>query len=242
MDYHVIHKLKARETRRGVPSSELAVFDYLEHHFEQIPKMSVLAICEDSFTSQATINRACKRLGFNGFSQLKFAVLHDLELLQTKEPRYLDKVRMFIETIEYDGVHRLVQHIDPDTKLVLCGRGGSEIVARYLSRQLIYLGMLSIVITEEEMLDHFNDYKVIMISSSGSVIKVNEIAKVAKQKGMMVMCMTRKESELSFLCDEGFYHGVAIDALDAIGREQQIHMMIMVNDLIEHLQKKFEGS
>lgn len=242
MDYHVIHKLKGREIRRGVPSSELAVFDFIEEHFEQIPHMSVLALCEDSYTSQATINRACKRLGFHGFSQLKYAIEHDLELINSKTPHYMNKVRMFIETIEYKGVDSLVEQIAPDTRLILCGRGGSELVAKYLSRQLLYLGIPSIVISEEEMLDHFIDYKVIIISSSGSVIKVNQIAKLAKQRGMKVMAITKKESELSSLCDAGFYHDVAIDKLDAIGREQQIHMMIMVNDLVEHLQSKFEDS
>ena len=66
IDYKVIHKLKTREFRHGVSNSERTVFEYLEANFEKIPNMSVLQICEDSFISQATLNRTCKKLGFHG--------------------------------------------------------------------------------------------------------------------------------------------------------------------------------
>lgn len=239
MEYKVIHKLKARERRIGVPSSEIVVFEYLETHFDQIPSMSVLDICEDSFISQATLNRACKRLGFNGFSQLKYAIAADLDTLKNKKPTYESKVRMFLDTISYEGVEELIQYIDANTRLIICGRGGSELVAMYLSRQLLYVGIPSIVISEEEMLDHFKDYVVIMISNSGNVIRVNEIARIASDRGMRVLAITRRNSKLSELCDAGYYHDVQIDKLNAIAREQQIHMMIMVNDIIERLQSKF---
>ena len=85
MHYKVIHQLKERNFNRDHTKSEVAVLDYLENHFFDIPDMTVIKLAAESYTSQATVNRTSKLLGFDGYSQLKYAISEDIQMMRKKE-------------------------------------------------------------------------------------------------------------------------------------------------------------
>lgn len=236
MQYKVIHKLKERQFTNRISKSEEAVFDYLEKHFEKIPKLSVLELSELSFTSQATINRACKSLGFKGFSELKFAIKEDLLQLDNRSQKYINKTEFFLEKINFDSASNVSRYFeDRNIKVLIYGLGGSKISAQYFQRQLLYLGIPAVIVSEEKMLDNFNDYILVVLSSSGETQRIIKLVKKAKNQGMRVLAITKKDSTLEQMSDDSFYHEVSTDKIDGISREQQIHMIIMVNELIDQI-------
>ncbi|MFT5875556.1 MAG: RpiR family carbohydrate utilization transcriptional regulator [Clostridium sp.] len=236
MKYKVIQKLKERRFVSKISKSEEAVFDYLEKHFKSIPQISVIQLSQKSFTSQATINRACKTLGFNGYSELKYAIKEDLASIETHNKKHINKTEFFVDKINFASAENITKYFkDSNLKILIYGLGGSEISAKYFQRQLLYLGIPTLLVTQEEMLDYFKEYVIVIFSSSGETIRTNQIAKKAKTCNMHVVAITKKDSSLAQISDSVFYHEINIDKLDGISREQQIHMIIMVNELIDQI-------
>ncbi|MCM0650984.1 MurR/RpiR family transcriptional regulator [Clostridium swellfunianum] len=236
MKYKVIHKLRERRFADKITKSEEAVLDYLQKHFNKIPDMTVVELSEQSYTSQATINRACKILGFNGFSELKYAIKEDLVFMDTPSQMYMNKTEFFLEKIDFVSAKNITRHFsDRTVRVMIYGLGASSISAQYFHRQLLYLGIPAILISEESMLAHFRDYMLVVFSSSGETQRILQVVKNAKECGTHVLAITKKDSTLAQMADDSFFHEVNIDKLDDISREQQLHMIIMVNELIDRI-------
>jgi hypothetical protein len=52
---------------------------------------------------------------------------------------------------------------------------------------------------------------------------------------MTVLAITKSKSTLTQHCDAAFLHDVPVDKLDGISREQQLHMIIMLNEIIDQI-------
>lgn len=236
MGYKVIHQLKERNFDRECSKSEASVLDYLEDHFKQIPNMTVVKVATESYTSQATINRTCKLLGFAGFSQLKYAIEEDIELMGRKSHSHITDVEHVISKIDFDTSIAFVQHlIKARHKLLIFGLGGSHISAQYLQRQLLYLGVPSIVVSELQMLNQFQDYTIIVLSSSGETQRCVQLMNEARKAKMHILSITKKDSSVMERSDICFHHDVPVDKLQGISREQQLHMIIMVHEIINQM-------
>jgi DNA-binding MurR/RpiR family transcriptional regulator len=240
MKYKVIHQLKERRFA-NISRSEEVVLDYFEKHFEEIPKLSVIELSEQSYTSQATINRACKVLGFNGFSELKYAIKEDLAALNRQSQNYMSKTEFFIEKINFASAGNISRYFkERNAKIMIYGLGASKISAQYFHRQLLYLGIPALLVSEEKMLDHFYDYILLVLSSSGETLRVRQVVKKAKNNGMCVLSVTKKDSTVAQMSNDVFYHEVSVQKLEGISREQQLHMIIMVNELVEQIANVLE--
>ncbi|MBW8381360.1 MAG: MurR/RpiR family transcriptional regulator [Youngiibacter sp.] len=239
MKYRVIHQLTERNFDKEASKSELEVLDYLEKNFTNIPFLSVIKVANESFTSQATVNRACKLLGFQGFSEMKYAAKEDIELMNSTSERHIANTEYILRKINFDGAASVSDAIiDSRRKLMIFGLGGSNISALYLQRQLLYLGIPSLLVAEMQMFKNFEGYSLIVLSSSGETQRCLQIAKEAKKLKMKVISITKNESSLMKLSDCCFYHDVPVDKMKGISREQQLHIMIMVNEVVDQLKKK----
>ncbi len=85
MNYKVINLLQTREIRISLTRSEEELMDFIEKNFKEIPNYSAIKLCEEAYSSQATLNRVCKKLGFRGFSELKFSIEEDLKLMENSK-------------------------------------------------------------------------------------------------------------------------------------------------------------
>lgn len=237
MNYKVIHQLKERNFDREHSKSESAVLDYLEEHFQQIPSMTVIKVAAESFTSQATVNRTCKLLGFVGYSQLKYAIEEDIKLMHQKSFSHVMDTEYMISKIDFETAIEFVKHlIKSRSKLLLFGLGGSHISAQYLQRQLLYLGIPSVIVSETQMLKLFPNYTIVIFSSSGETQRCLQLITEARKAKMNILSITKKDSSVMQGSDLAFCHDVPIDKMKGISREQQLHMMVMVHEIINQMQ------
>lgn len=236
MEYKVINLLQTREIKANFTKSEEILLDFIEKNFNKIPKYSVTKICEEAFTSQATINRVCKKLGFKGFSELKYSIESDLEKMENSKSSNINNTLFYIKNINFQDVKSVVDILKENKKILIYGLGASQITASYFQRQLLYLGFQGIVVQEERMIEQFNDFILFILSSSGETLRVKHIAKNFRDKGNMLISITKFGSSLHELSNFSFTHNISIDKLDVIAREQQLHMIIMVNELINRIQ------
>lgn len=235
MEYKVINLLQTRELKAKFTKSEESILDFIEKNFDKIPKYSVVKLCEEAYASQASVNRVCKKLGFKGFSELKYSIEQDLEKMESSKSLSINNTFFYIENINFQDVQGIAEVIKENRKILIYGLGASQITASYLQRQLLYLGFQAIVVSEERMIEQFDDFILFILSSSGETLRVKHVAKSFKDRGNKVVSITKKNSYLDKFSDCSFTHNISIDKLNVITREQQLHMIIMVNELVNLL-------
>ncbi|MFA5720098.1 MAG: hypothetical protein WC939_03470, partial [Acholeplasmataceae bacterium] len=59
--------------------SELYVFTYLDKNKEEVIDLSVKELSDKTFVSTATVMRVAKKLGYSGFTELKYAIKQELD-------------------------------------------------------------------------------------------------------------------------------------------------------------------
>lgn len=235
MEYRIINVIKSREFSCTLTQSEEAILDFIEKNFEKIPEYSVIDLSKLTYSSQASINRLCKKLNLDGFSHLKFAIKEDLELMKNRSQNHINSISYYIKNINFNTITSLIEILQNNKKILIYGLGASQITSAYLQRQLLYLGYQAILLSEEKMLEYFNDFTLLILSSSGETPRVKQAAKKFKDKGNTLISITKKSSSLDELSLYSFNHSVPVDKLDVIAREQQMHMFIMVNEIINKL-------
>ncbi len=57
---------------KELTSNEKDLLNYINSNKFQIYKMSIHEFAQSTYVSTATVLRLCKKLGFNGFNELKF--------------------------------------------------------------------------------------------------------------------------------------------------------------------------
>lgn len=236
MNYKVINLLQTREIRISLTRSEEELMDFIEKNFKEIPNYSAIKLCEEAYSSQATLNRVCKKLGFRGFSELKFSIEEDLKLMENSKNSYIHNTIYYIDNINFEEIDNIIKILKNNRKILLYGLGASQITAAYFQRQLLYLEFQAIMISEEKMMESFDDFIIFIISSSGETLRVKHIAKNMKELGRIVIAITKKDSSLDEIVSSSFTHNLSIDKLNVIAREQQLHMIIMINELINRFQ------
>ncbi|MGL4785962.1 MAG: MurR/RpiR family transcriptional regulator, partial [Cetobacterium sp.] len=159
-----------------------------------------------------------------------------LEKMENSKNLSINNTFFYIENINFQDVQGIAEVIKENRKILIYGLGASQITASYLQRQLLYLGFQAIVVSEERMIEQFDDFILFILSSSGETLRVKHVAKKFKESGKTVVAITKSGSSLDEICDFTFTHNISIDKLDAISREQQLHMIIMVNELINRVQ------
>ncbi|MGL4673108.1 MurR/RpiR family transcriptional regulator [Cetobacterium sp.] len=235
MSYKVLELLQTREIKDKLTKTDEEILDFLEKNFSRIPDITVLQFCKEAYTSQGSINRLCKKLGFTGFSDLKFSIKEDILEKTHSKRESITNTLYFIENINMKEGKNLSKVLKKNPKILLYGLGASKITATYLQRQLLYLGFQVIFISEEKMLENFNNFILLIISSSGETLRVKHVAKNFKDRGNKVVSITKKGSYLDEVSNSSFTHNISINKLNVITREQQLHMIIMVNELVNLL-------
>ncbi|GAA0360302.1 transcriptional regulator GenR [Alkalibacterium iburiense] len=238
--YHVIHQLKERNFDRPITKSEAAVLDYLEENIRKVPNQTVVKVAQESYTSQASINRACKLMGFKGFSELKYAIKEDLNMIDSKTNRHIRDTEYFLSKVNFNHSNELIKRIySKRNKILLFGLGASNVSAQYMTRQLLYLGIPAIIVSELQMLKRFNDYSILILSNSGETQRCLQIIKEAKNLNMEILSITKKDSSVMSKSDCSFYHDVPVDKMEGISREQQLHIILMINEVINQLKTNY---
>lgn len=179
-------------------------------------KVSITQIASECYVSTAFISKMCKRLGFNGYTELVY------NLAQNKQDA-IPQITFDLESVldNYDEKKvKLFQsflHEYQSRKCFVVGEGFADIIADYIAQRLSVCGFM--VFNRV----HFYDYMlfrekrcnplqnniepafIIAISQSGETESVLSNVRRAKQNGFRVISFTKMEkSTLAGLSDVTF--------------------------------------
>ncbi len=194
--------------------AEKKIADWLFLHSGEVLPYSISDLAEKCDSSEATIVRFSRRLGYNGYQELK------LRLAQEKEKRVIAPTinssdscyEMFEKicndaylslertkkTLSSNAMTEAAELIGHARKTVLVGLGSSAAVAQDASNKFLRAGCNAAAYSDTHMqtiaVSQLGPEDVVIgISQSGSSKDIVEALKIAKARGAKTICITSKE-------------------------------------------------
>jgi RpiR family carbohydrate utilization transcriptional regulator len=214
-----------RQSKRALPPTARRIASYIDEHAQDVIRMSITELAEQAEASEGSVVGLCRRLGIDGFQELKILLSRDV----------VDPVRLIQEDLhESDSVSDVAEHvfaahiaslqqtrqllatqsltkavdiIRGARRLEIYGIGSSGPIAQDLAYRLLQLGRDVKVVTDSHiqavsaaMTD--SSTAVITISHSGSTTETVLATRLARDAGARTIGITRLgKSPLARYCD-----------------------------------------
>ncbi|WP_040212324.1 MurR/RpiR family transcriptional regulator [Clostridium polynesiense] len=197
----------------SLTNSEQKVFTYIYENEKEVTKMKISDLAKKTYTSKTVIINLAQKLGFEGFSDLKYYLKSSkdekskgnfAEDLQYNIKENIEKTFSITEVEKYNKISEAL--IKASTVYVFA-RGTSKAAGYYLNHLLLTIGVKCIFVKDYNLLTLVSnslksDEVVVLISLSGSTEKILEVANIAKVKGVKIISITSfGNNELARLSD-----------------------------------------
>lgn len=231
---------------------EMVVYHYTLEHTEQVANSTIRQLSADCHVSTSTILRFCGKLGYEGFSEFKYALKEEKRNGDTLESYYdaIIHVDSFLKKMSDksygQAIEPAVSMIAEARHVVFSGIGTSGTLGDYGSRYFANLG-----INAYSMLDPFSPVPIrglentlaIILSVSGETKEMIKQASDFKRYGAKVLSITNNEfSTVARLADHNlsYYmpeeHSVFFDA--AINLTTQVPVIVLLEILAHRVHQK----
>ncbi|AMG49900.2 MurR/RpiR family transcriptional regulator [Enterococcus sp. PF-2] len=182
---------------------EMAVYKYIVQHFEEIDQLTIRELSAACHVSTSTILRCITKLGYRGYSELKYAICQKKEQDARAFDLFYDatiQVNTFLKKVNNEDYRKFIQ---PAVELILSARhvafsgiGTSGILGTYGSRYFANLG-----INAYSIVDPFlpvpprgmENTLAIILSVSGETIQMIKQTEDFKRYGAKVLSITNDE-------------------------------------------------
>ncbi len=208
-----VFSYRVLENNHLLTKTEKKAAEYMEKNQEKMIYLAITELAEMSKTSEATIIRICRKLGYDGFQDLKISIALDLVTPQERiheEIKPTDDVNSIIEK-SIDGIiqtltmtkgalsradiEKATEAVLRADKIVIVGCGNSASISLDAQHKFMRIGlnvhaysdghMQMIAISSLGRKD-----VVIAISHSGSSKDIVDVLNLAKQKGATTISIT----------------------------------------------------
>ena len=188
---------------RGYSESEQRIVDYILEHQSEAPRLTAAQLSRAAATSEATVSRFCRKLGFGSFRSFQFSLARDLESQRNEgltDEVSLDNMEQSLKNILAAKVSELnatIDGIDHDTltavvhafknagAIEFAAVGNTNAVALDATFKFSQLGLRCMASTISETSIGFaltlrpGDV-IVLISNSGKSRRLNRMAKAAR--------------------------------------------------------------
>lgn len=215
--------------RDSLGRAERKVIDYVLEHPEKVIYLSVAGLAESSGVSDATVVRACRKIGLSGYQDFKVTLAQDVvtpmqsiheEITENdSDATIVDKVfqgtrqalKLTQDALDVDALVKTADTIKNARRVVILGMGSSYSVALDMQHKLMRLGIDAVAFMDSHMqmiataLLQAGDV-VFAISHSGSSRDIVDSTKLAKSNGATTISLTSVgKSPLSKITDVQLY-------------------------------------
>lgn len=208
--------VKIKALRQSLSSSEAKLADFTLNSANAIRNLSSVELAKVVGVSQSSVVKFSQKLGYKGFPAFKLAVIDALND-ETSEPKLHGKITLndSLEQIaekllssklavltetknlnEAAAIEQAVSLLKSAKRILICGLGGSALVAKDFSYKLQKLGMPAIAEPDgHAQLAYVSTFAkgdlVIAISESGVTREIAEVVKQAKMNDSYVISVTK---------------------------------------------------
>lgn len=202
------------ENKKNFTFNELNVWEYIEKNPKNILKINIQKLAKITFTSPSTIVRMCKKIGLEGFNNLKYKIKSELEnsknsslALEGLLSDQLSFIKEMISTLSIKDLEKVVELLCEDKKIHIFARGLTEMPFSYMYNILLSVDKYCIQYKDPPIIlaatSQMSSEDILIIGSSqGMTEAVINPAKKAKEKGATVIVITsNKDSQLVKIAD-----------------------------------------
>lgn len=223
-----IVKLKAMQEKLTKTEKKLA--EYILKNLKEVKDINTYELAEKSGTSQATIIRFSKKLGYSGFPAFKIALSEDLGKRSGKkkdgvihneisiDDSYADIARKVVfentaaikdtfSVFDEERIAAAIEMLNIANKTLILGAGFSGLVGRDFHYKLMEIGKITfydsdthVQMTNIAVMDETD--VVFVISHKGDSSDIYNVVKMAKSRGIKVISLTSiADNPISDLAD-----------------------------------------
>ena len=200
------------ETIQSLSRHELNVLKYVYEHTESVLDLSIRELSERVSYSPATVLRFCKKLGYSGFAEFKYALRaarrESVGLEAAPSPRparssdlMIDLLNSNIQAtaglIQEEQLLRTFRFFDSPMPIYIWSPGGiTDTTGEYLERLLLSTGRQGVYrIESARLFSHLintvgKDSLMVLITTSGSFGNTIRIGKLSQMKGLPILSIT----------------------------------------------------
>lgn len=214
-----------RSVYQDLTKSEQRIASYIMENAARIMEQTIPELAGNTKSSEITISRFCKKLGFSGLQALKIALAAELSNAGEMEFReigdkdtdeqvaakvfqnIMDGLQDTLKILDFQQVAKAVKVLQRARRVAVYGYGNSATVCQDIETRFMRFGMviqayadMSQQLTSASLLT--KEDVVIAVSHTGATIKLLEAVRVAKRAGASVIVITSyAQSNLAKLGD-----------------------------------------
>lgn len=191
--------------------TEAYVYNYVVKNTKKVLNESIRELANDTHVSTATIMRFCKKMGCEGFTELKYRLKESEEMQETKEDNVDDQFGYFIEKIKssdyLDSIHRAAEIIKQSDLILTLGIGTTSDFAKYTSRLLSGVGYCCYGVDGtaypvQRVAEGHQEVIIAFYERIQKKLLFEEIYRYKNKNYMIIMFSNNNMGSMEHLCDE----------------------------------------
>lgn len=246
---------KMQLLKDSMTKSEQNVIQYIIERPHDVIYASVAELASNCKVSEATITRACKRLGLSGYQELKITLAKEIvnplqtisEDVEVGDDTSVIAAKIFksiintlnftYDTLNFPDLDAAAEKIISAKNIVIFGVGNSSAIALDLQHKLMRLGFNASAYSDPHMasiaISYFNSQDVLIcISHSGSSKEVVDIAVNARTTDATIISITNiGTSPLSKVSDINLHTASNETRYRIVALDSRIAQLSIINTL-----------
>ena len=191
--------------------TEAYVYNYVIKNTKKVLNESIRELANDTHVSTATVMRFCKKMGCEGFTELKYRLKENVEVQKTKEDDVNDQFDDFIEKVKssdyLDSIHRAAEIIKRSNLILTLGIGTTGDFAKYTSRLLSGMGYCCYGVDGaaypvQRVIEGHQGVIIAFYESLQKKLLFEEIYRYKNKNYMIIMLTNTNMGSMEHLCDE----------------------------------------
>ncbi len=235
----IYDNVKLSKGYEKLTSAQKDIHQYLLSNLDHIKDVTVEEIAKECFCSTTTVNRYCKKMGADGYSSLKHALLEYGSYSHSEQNSDLaNRVLNKADGLNLNEIDEITRLILETKHVYIFGTGSSYLHAQYLQRLLIRCGVNAIASNEVHYLRIINEIPLcIIISNTGETFSAVQVAKQLEGRCTTV-AITRANSRVQKLVNYSIFHNEELKVDDSIANEINISIYLIIIALINKVKEQ----
>lgn len=229
------------------------IIDYIKDNKTSFVNQSIQKTAQALYTVPNTLVRFSRKLGYNGFSELKFALKQEMDIEdrekesknQIATTKIPDTILKTLELIDSDTIDKVVRKIREARKVMFLGIGDSIYFCEMFAKNIRCVGK------RVEFFHHRHDmlYNVencdpkdiyIALSVSGESKEIIEAVEKAKERGAYIISVTHlSENTLSKLSDINLFFWGPKQIINKYNATDRVGIMVLIRMISERFWQEF---
>lgn len=228
------------------------IIDYITVNFETFDNKKVSDIAEDLFLSPNAIIRVAKKMGYTGFSEMKYAILHDNRSNQTfsvisresnleMKESVLKSVKTTLEINSDDNIQGTVDMIMDHKNIIFFSLGITKNYVKAFIQQLQVFNKVCILSSDRDNAISLaknidNDFLAVFVSVSGDTDALVKSASYLKQKKTPIIALTGlNQNSLQEFADISLYAHTDLYEVDSIDISSRAYINLLLDLIMQRI-------